>query len=191
MKRAPLSTRDRRAILLGLAVLVPPLLYIGGIRPYTAAVAEYRDRLATDRLALARERALLALAPQSATLQQALDSVIAGAQARLFGAHDDGIAGAALASYLTGLAREHQVWLRAADAGEIDVSTGGVRSLPVEIRAESDIDGILGFLRAVEHGPKMLRVDRLAISAAGDTSVSARALELRATVTGYALRGTP
>jgi type II secretory pathway component PulM len=186
-----LSARDRRAFLLGLAVLVPPILYLWGVRPYTAALAETRGRVTAGRAALARERALLALAPQSAALRTALDSVLRASEARLFGARDDGIAAAELGTYLGELARGNQVWLQAANARGAQVSPTGVRTLAVDIRAESDFQGIVTFLRALEGGEKLVRVDQLTLVPVADTTTSHRALQLRATVIGYALGDPP
>jgi hypothetical protein len=189
--KATLSPRDWRAVLLGMAVLLPPLLYLWGVRPYAAALADARNRLAVAQTALARERALLAFAPQSGALRSALDSVLRAAEAQAFSARDDGIAAAGLGAYVAKLAQGHEVWLQATTAREAVVSRSGVRTLAVDVRAESDIQGIAAFLRALEAGDKLVHVAQLSLVPAADTSTSARALQLRATLLGYALGAPP
>ena len=66
-----LSRRDRRALTLGLAVLLPFFLWMFALRPYRDALADARDRLASERALLQREEALVAAAP---TLPAALES---------------------------------------------------------------------------------------------------------------------
>jgi hypothetical protein len=185
------SGRDRRAVLLGTILLLPPALYRFAVRPYMDALAETRDRTVSERSALARERALLALAPRRDTIQHALDSVVTASEARLFNAPDAGIATAELGAYLSQLARQHNVWLRAADPRDSKVSPQGVRTLPIDIRAESDFEGLRSFLHAMERGDKLVRVDQLIIAPGTDTSSARPVLELRATITGYALGAAP
>ncbi len=55
-----LTPRDRRAILVGLGILLPAVAYVLGVRPYRAALEGVRDRVAAERELLTRELALLA-----------------------------------------------------------------------------------------------------------------------------------
>ena len=57
MKMPTLNQKDLRAVLLGLAILVPSLGWIWGVRPLRAALAETNDRIVTERDALSREQA--------------------------------------------------------------------------------------------------------------------------------------
>ena len=50
-----LASRDRRAVLLGLAVTLPVLLFVGAVKPYFAALNETRDRIAAERRLLESE----------------------------------------------------------------------------------------------------------------------------------------
>lgn len=191
MKRATLSGRDRRALLLGLAMLALALLYRVAVKPYAEALADTRDRAAIEGRALAREQALLSLAPRQDAIRRTLDSVVSASRDRLFGAADDGIAAAEVGTYLTTLARSHNVWLRAAEPRDSKTSPSGVRALPVDIHAESDFEGVRSFLHALERGTKLLRVDHLTITPGADSSAARPVMQLRATVTGYALRNMP
>ena len=44
-----LAARDRRAILIGLAVLLPAAVYVLGVNPYRSALEEVRDQTQAER----------------------------------------------------------------------------------------------------------------------------------------------
>jgi len=107
---------------------------------------------------------------------------------RLFEGKDDVMASSELAAYVGDVAQGARVWLQ--DAGTRPaVSAGdGVRTLRVEIRAESDLLGTLMFLQGLERGDKLVRVDRLDISRSvrGDEK-EAETLSIVATIAGFAI----
>jgi hypothetical protein len=175
-------------MVLGVLVLLPGLLYIWGVRPYLAALSDARDQLATERATLARERAAIATARQNPQLQHIADSAMRAMRPRLFEGRDDVMASAELASYLGDVARTSRVWLQTASTRPATSATEGVRTLHVDIRAESDLRGTLKFLQALERGDKLLRIDRLDISRVprADTK-DAETLSIAATVSGFAL----
>lgn len=189
-----MNARDRRALRLGLLVLAPALLWTWGVQPWRAAMAEARDGLAVQREALAREQALLAGDGRVAALRLAADSAADASRPRLFQARDDLLASAELAGYLARAARANDVLLQEADTRPATVSPSGLRTLQVEIRAESDLEGVLGFLQALEQGERLVRVERLTIARPGDAEVDegdVEVLTLSATVLGYALAPDP
>src|SRR5262245_43673936 len=59
-----LSSRDRRALRIGLLLVVPALAYVGVVKPYRAALIETRNRVAAERQLLERELALIATKKQ-------------------------------------------------------------------------------------------------------------------------------
>jgi hypothetical protein len=75
------------------------------------------------------------------------------------------------------------------------VLPSGLRALQVEIRAESDLEGVLTFLQALERGERLVRVERLSItrpeSDVEEEEGAAEALRLTATVRGFALAPEP
>src|SRR5581483_3969510 len=99
-------------------------------------------------------------------LQHIADSAMRVMRPRLFEGKDDVMASAELASYLGEVAQRVRVWLQDASTRPATPAAqgGGVRSLHVEIRAESDLQGALMFLQALELGDKLIRIDRLDIS---------------------------
>jgi hypothetical protein len=183
-----MSSRDRRAVSLGGLVLLPALLFIWVVRPYRAALADARDQLATERSTLARERAAIETARRNPQLQHVADSAMRAMRPRLFEGKDDVMASAELASYLGEVAGRTRVWLQDASTRPSLAAAEGVRTLRVDIRAESDLLGALLFLRELERGDKLVRVDRLDISrtSRGDDD-EMETLTIAATVSGFSV----
>ncbi len=188
MKWSTMNARDRRAVLLGAIVLLPGLFFVWGVRPYLAALSDARDQLATERATLVRERAAVATARQNPELQHLADSAMRTMRPRLFEGTDDVMASAELASYVGDVARRARVWLQDAGTRSATPAAEGLRTLRVEIRAESDIQGTLMFLQGLERGDKLVRIDRLDISRAprADTK-DGETLSIAATISGFAI----
>src|SRR6476619_325279 len=149
MKWSTMSTRDRRAVLLGAVFLLPWLVFIWGVRPYRNALSDARDQLVTERATLARERAAIATAQKNPQLQHVADSAMRSMRPRLFEGRDDVMASAELASYLGEVANRTRVYLQDASTRPATTAAEGVRTLHVDIRAESDLLGTLRFLQAL------------------------------------------
>lgn len=188
MKWSAMPSRDRRAVVWGGIVLLLPLLYIWAVRPYRAALSGARDELAAERAALARERAAIATARENPQLQRVADSAMRAMRPRLFEGKDDVMASAELASYLGEVAANSRVWLQDASTRPAVAIADGVRSLRVDIRGESDLRGVLRFLRALESGAKLVRVERLDLArgARGEEG-EVETLSVTATISGFAV----
>lgn len=188
MKWSTMKSRDRRAVFIGAVVLLPSFLYIWGVKPYQAALADARDQLETERATLARERAAIETARKNPRLQHVADSAMRSMRPRLFEGRDDVMASAELASYLGEVAGKTRVYLQDAATRPATTAAEGVRTLRVEIRAESDLHGVLLFLQALERGDKLIRVDRLDISRSqrGDEK-DVQTLTIAATIAGFAV----
>lgn len=182
-----LSSRDRRALLIGAAILVPSLLYVWGVKPYLASLATQRDQLVLERTALARERALLAAAERGPVARHATDSLLAVASSRLFEGSDESVGGGLLTSYLAGIARRNNVLMMEASGRRVSTFPNGVRVIEVELRAESDFEGIVDFLRALETGQKLVRIEQLSLTPGGDASGTGGVVRLRATALGFGI----
>ena len=190
MKWSAMQTRDRRAVVLGIGVLLPALLFIWGVRPYLGALDDTRQALAAERDALAREQAAVASARDNPRLHDVADSAMRALRPRLFEGRDDVMASALLASYVGDVAQRSRVWLQDANTRPSTVGKDGVRTLPVEIRGQSDLRGTLRFLQALERGPKLVHVDRLDVMhAPGSADDSMETLTITATISGFALAG--
>jgi hypothetical protein len=188
VKWSTMSPKDRRAIVLGAAVLLPTLLYIWGVKPYRAALAETREQLDIARLALSREKAAVATIRAHPNALRTSDSALAMMVPRMFEGRDDAIASSQLAAYMGGLARQSRVLMQDANTRPSVSLPEGIRTLRVEIRAESDLQGVVTFLQNLEGGEKLVRVDRLQISRAPglEEKNGFETLNVAATVSGFA-----
>jgi hypothetical protein len=192
MNWSSMSAKDRRAIVLGMAIVLPALFYIWGVRPYRAALAETRDELAIARLALSREKAAVTTTVANPDAQRSADSALLMTAPRLFEGRDDAIASAQLASYLGNVARKSRVLMQDANTRPSSISPEGIRTLRVEVRAESDVQGVTTFIHNLEAGQKLVRVDRLEISRVPglEDKNGFETLSIAATIVGFAFTPT-
>ena len=184
-----MSPADRRALIIGAAIVVPSLFFVFGVKPYRAALDGVQSQLAVERDAYARERAAVSAAQRNPQLQHVADSAMQATAPRLFAGRDDVMASAEVATYLGETARANHVWLQEAATRPATALDGGVRALHVEVRGESDLRGILGFLKTLESGGKLIRVQRLDISVQAGRSdePGVETLALSASIVGYAI----
>lgn len=177
-----IGARDRRALALLASVALGALAWTLVLRPTWAQISTLRDAIAGERAVLERERALLAHG--DAGERGASEPV-------LFTGRDDAIAAAALAEHAGTLAEAHELWVQAATTGETRVTADGLRLLRVDVRAEGDVQGIGGWLAALERGPFAVQVSTLEVSAAPNTrDDGTEPLAVRATLIGYAAPAT-
>jgi hypothetical protein len=193
MTARSMSARDRRALLLGAVILLPALLFVWGVRPLLATLRNNRDLLVSEQGTLAREMAALDAARANPDLHRVADSAMRAIAPRLFQGRDSVMATAELVSHLSMIAADHEVWLQNAVTRPSTVDEGGVRRLRVEIRAESDLQGVLSFLTALERGDKLVRVERVDIARvlALDTDDGVEPVTVAATIVGFALPDQP
>jgi hypothetical protein len=186
-----LTASERRTITIGLIAVVPSLLWIFGVRPYREALAEAREEVTTQRDLLARELALLEDAERYPMAYRSADSALLRVAPRLFDESDDVLATARLTSYVAGQALASRVLLQEAEARPAQRSRDGVRRLQVQISAESDTEGMLRFLNALERGGKLIVVDKIALNREERSQMKGKppvaVLSLTATVSGFAL----
>jgi hypothetical protein len=189
MKLPALSASDRRALFIGAVIVVPSLLFVFGVKPWRAALTDVRSQLVVEREAYARERAAVSAAQRNPLMQHVADSAMQATEPRLFAGRDDVMASAEVATYLGETARANHVWLQEAATRPASALDGGVRALHVEVRGESDLRGILGFLKTLENGGKLIRVQRLDISVQAGRSdePGVETLALSASIVGYAI----
>jgi type II secretory pathway component PulM len=183
-----MNSRDRRALVVGLAILGPALAYIWGVKPLLASFNHTRDQIFEQRQLLAQEKAAVAAAKRNPDLQRVADSAMHVMASRLFEGRDDVMASAELVSHINDVAQTSDVLLQSAATRPTDL-VNGIRALRVEIRGESDLRGVLTFLNSVESGEKLLRVDRIDISRSmAATEVEGiEPLAIAATIVGFAI----
>jgi hypothetical protein len=204
VKAPALSPRDRRAALLGAAVLAPALAWTLAVSPYLGALADARDRLDAERALLAKERALVAAGAEYPRAFEAGAARLLKAAPRLMGGDDDGAASAAVAGYVRRVAKLASAHVERVEPAATRAAGTGVTALPVAVHGEGDLEGVLTLLHLLETGPKLVHLDDLRLEAeerrthAGAsyavtpffTATAAEAPEVirfRLTVTGFTL----
>lgn len=162
----PLADRDRRAVLLGAAVLLPAILYLAVGRPYRAQLLDLRDRIAAERALLERESALVQAADALPDQASDLGTRFRRAEARLVRAANVPLAEAELTAVLEETALVSRVLLQEMRTLDLQRDTAGhsvVRPLRLSVRGESDLEGVLTYLHRLENNPLLLRIIELSI----------------------------
>lgn len=175
MRMPALGPRDRRAVLIGAAVLAPAFAWTFAVAPYLAAVADAGDRLALERRLLRGELELLASASAYPEAFDAGAERLLAAAPRLMAGDDEGAAAAALAGYVRRLAQVGTANLTRVEPAAAYDAGGGVRALPVGVTGETDLEGLLTFLQLLESGPKLVHVQELRLEAAAAPSAGGEA----------------
>jgi type II secretory pathway component PulM len=161
-----MADRDRRAILIGLAIILPAVLYVSAFRPYRALLNDTRAQLEAQRSLLARELALLAAAPtMPAKLADARTQVFR-AEAQLVRASNGPLAEAQLTRYLEEQAGGSRVLLqelRSVQLTKRDEPPEGMRLLRVAMTGESDLEGVVRFLHKLETGAMLIGIRQLTL----------------------------
>ena len=182
-----LAPRDRRALQLGGAVALVAVVLSLVVRPSLARRALLADQMDAEQSLLTRERAALATADDTGTMRAAGAAVADSPMARLFVGSDDIAASAAFAEHVEALATTHDVWLQLVSNRAAAPAEAQLRTLRVDIRAESDVAGVLGFLEALEHGPRLVRVEQLELApGSGADDDGTAPLLLTATLAAFA-----
>lgn len=183
MKTPGLSPRDRRALLLGAVVLGPMLLFGLVVRPFAHALSASRARVATQRAALARELAALGSATSSRDVAHRGGALLDTVGKQLLPGDDALAVSAALAAYVRDIAEESGLHLQGTEA-----AGGELADVRLEIRADGDIGAVYDFLRAIEDGDTLVRVERVGIDRHGPEGggMERGRLTLSATLRGYA-----
>lgn len=161
-----LSHRDRRALVAGLVLVVPALIWVVGVRPYRNALTNVQDQVAAERALLERERELVASAP---TLRHGLEKArerADEAERRLVSAANTALAETELIDYLETVAQLSRVLMeevRSVAPGRDEVAPEGLQPVRLAVRGESDLEGVLTFLETLETNPLLLRIAGLTI----------------------------
>ena len=197
-----LATRDKRALRVGGWIMLPVLFATLVVRPVGGAWLDQRAAVARDRALLASELRLVADASHDRELLRAERRVLDASASRLFGGAEAVSASAELARYVAREASESGLDLEQAES-ETTVDSTGPASLPngggvatrtaqplrVSIRARGDVEEVVAFLRAIEGGTQLVRVERIAITSADESATADGSLLLTATLTGLARLG--
>lgn len=178
------SDRDRKALLRGGLVVVAALLYTFGIKPSRERRALLLEQVEAERALLARELPLAAKAAAQSPMSGATTT------SQLFTGSDAVIASSALATYIAAEAEQHDVWLQQATTMSPARNRTRPASVEVSLRAESDLQGLLRLLSALEGGRMLVQVHTLDVRAgANDLDDGTAPLAISAVVRSAALPG--
>lgn len=161
-----LPARDRRAVRIGLMIIVPSAIVVLGVRPYRAALGEAQERITIERDALARETELLGDADMLPSRIREMEREAEAVDLRLLDAASLVLAEAELTDLLESRAVASRVLLREIESvapprGE--APPPGAETLRLRIEGESDMEGVLTFLDGLESAMVFIRVRGLAI----------------------------
>jgi type II secretory pathway component PulM len=162
--------RDRRALLLGLVVLMPIVLWGGVVRPYMTILGESRDRAEAERSLLARERGLLANADRLPDQLETATRLFEREAEVLVQAPNAVAAEGVLTDVLQRAATRSRVLLQEIRGVEtvLEDEPGALQPVRLALRAESDLHGMASFLNRLEGDPMMLRILELSVEPVAD-----------------------
>jgi hypothetical protein len=174
-----LNTRDRRAVLLGAAVVVGSWLVTHGVPGLIRVHAEWRARTEASvrQLAAARE-ALEGAAWTRDSLAARSRRLVAWAPWLVAGG-TPAEAMAELQSVVSGLATQHRVRIVRVEPSA-DSAAGLFTPVRLRVEAQGDVGGLAQWLAAIEEGDHLLAVPSLVISAPEPVASSGQAELLRA-----------
>ena len=161
-----MASRDRRAVLLGLGILLPAMAYVLGVKPYRAALEGVRDRVIAEQELLSRELALLSDGPTLPGELQQAEAQAAVFEDRMVRAASGVLAESELTDFLEGSAFRSRVLLEEIRGGELgrgEEPPPGLSVVRLHLRGESDLEGVLTFLDEIEKSRLFLRVRGLAL----------------------------
>lgn len=204
-----LRPRDRRAINLGLLVIVPALVLGAGAPPYLASLEEAQDRLSVERSLLSRELALVADSALALQRETAAAGALAAREPRLFSG-EPAIAAGGLVRYVARAAELSGVRLESTETAGTDAAgptlveeriardavaagSSSLTAVRVQLRATGDLMGVLELMRRLEDGPRLIRIEDLSLeriegyTGVNDGVESVQVVVLSATLAGYTL----
>ncbi len=185
-----MNPRDRRALVLGGAIVAALALTLRGIPAAEGRLAELH-RIALERQAtLTRAQAVL---ESRLAVRDSFEHVVAGIISlapHLLDGRTAADANASLSGLLALAARRHAV--RVLRTETIEFSDGGTSAFgraTVHVEVEGDINGILRLVRALETADPLLTISSLEISAPSAPAAAGQAevLHGEVTITGYYL----
>ncbi len=192
MKKPSLTGRDRRALLLGAAIVAAVWLATQGVPRLVRGYQSLRARSESSVRRLAAAREVLADAPLTRDSLGARAQRLVGWAPRLIAGTTRAEAAADLSSLVTGLAARDRV--RVVRMTPLPDSAGALFArVGLRIEVTGDITGIGSWLSALEEGDRLLAVRALAAMAPEPAAPAGQAEALRAelTIVGWAAPRAP
>jgi len=185
--RRLISSRDRRAVRVGLLVVAPALAHVFVVRPYVATTRVLRDEVRGRYALMAREEEALATVSALRAGTRPADIAAGRAAARSYDATDTALAMAALGRDVTTALQDAGLTIQRVEMRDSVARRSGLRELTVDIRTQGDFEAILDALVRLERNTRLLDVSRLAIDKTiGGAPATTDSLSFIAVVHGYA-----
>lgn len=158
-----LSVRDRRAILIAGMVLALVAVARVGVLPAIRAAHEADAQLDHESRLLGREIALLSAAHAYPSALRTVGNELLALAPRLLPGETATTAQAALANQLREQAAQGPALLSRLDAVPSHAAGEGITAVSFEVAGESDLEGFLSLVSALEAGPTLVRLDDLVV----------------------------
>jgi type II secretory pathway component PulM len=182
-----LRPRERRLLVLGVAVALVTVGYFYGVEPLQARHAVVQELIAAREELLARQQRLVTRRARYGEEQEALRAEIAQRRSRLLPGDKPPLAASELQKLVKSTAQETGVEVRSERILPAN-ERGGYTEVPLEVTLSGPIRGLVGFLQRLEAAPVQLSVQDLRLRV---VSVAApRELLATLAVTGYIASGT-
>jgi hypothetical protein len=183
-----LAERDKRALRLGVLLAAPILVFQFAVKPYGAHLSRRTDDLATQQGLLSRElQVLRQRSAYRAHHGQAL-RLLKETESQLFLSPDEVTASAALTHHVTEQARQAVVQVHQVQTLPVMSLSDDLVAVEVEIRGESDFEGVLTLLHGLEFGDKLITIPIIRIESVTQGKSDAAeptVLTFTATVRGF------
>jgi hypothetical protein len=163
MTRLRLNPKDRQALRLGAFIVLPALLLRFGVVPYVTVLRDVREELRAERDLLFRELDLITEARSYPDAFRLAGATFLQEAPRLFDGADEMLAASDIDAYVSEIGRMNGITVQRAGARPSEPVVDGVIALRLELKGQGDLEGILSFLRAMETGPKLIHIERLAL----------------------------
>jgi hypothetical protein len=158
------SARERRTIVIGLAVIVAGLAAAYGVLPLARHWVTREKAIAARQERLAKLRGLVSSEAQLRETLIERSAVLAAGQQRLLTGRTPALAASALQSLIQGFADQSQVTVSRLDVAGAPVSeSGSLPMIPANVSAIGDIYGITELLSLLHRGSLMLEITELSV----------------------------
>jgi hypothetical protein len=173
---------------------VPILILQFAVKPYVELLSRRSDDLATQQGLLSRELQVLRERGDYERHHVQALRLLTETEEQLFLSPDEVSASAALTHYVTEHARRAVVQLHQMQTLPVVSLSEEIVAVEVEIRGESDFEGVLTFLHGLEFGDKLVTIPVVRIESVtkgGTDDQEPTVLGFTATVRGFSLPQLP
>ena len=182
-----LSSRDRRAIRVGLLAVAPVLFYAVVGRPYISSVRRTAEALQNQTILLEREEAVAQRRRATRDEAKAAAAIARRVAPRTYSAADSVLAMSAFGRDVTAALNDAGLVVQRVEMRDSLSRKIGLRELTIDVRAQGDFESLLGALIRIEGNARLIHVTRLLIDSDGERrSTGVESLSLVAVIHGYA-----